>query len=71
MKTGETSFGEIVDTIYKLPMDEKIELKNLLDHNIAEQRREEIYISYQAALKAEKKGKLKFSTDFNELKKML
>ncbi len=71
MKTLAFRFDDIVDKIYSLPLDEKVELKNLLDYNIAETRRSEIASNYSEARAQENAGKLKFSSDINELKSML
>ena len=64
-------FNTIVETIYNLPLDEKQELRNLLDHNIAETRRDEIALNYKIAQAEHKAGRLKFSSSIKELKKML
>ena len=71
MKTIALRFNDIVDRIYSLPLDEKLELKNLLEHNIAESRRNEIASNYLLSRAEEESGKLKFSPDINELKQML
>jgi len=65
------SFDTIVNTIYKLPVENRLELKNLLEHNIADTRRNEILANYQQANEAYKGNALKFSSDINELKNML
>jgi len=51
------SFTEIVDNIQTLPFDEKMELKNLLEKYLIEERREEIYQSSIEALKMAEKGR--------------
>ena len=71
MKTAGSSFDIIVESIYNLPIEYKEELRSLLDHNIADVRRQEIADSYKVAQKEEKSGKLKFSSSINELKKAL
>lgn len=71
MRTIALRFNDIVDKIYSLPLDEKVELKNLLEHNIAESRRNEIASNYLLSRAEEESGKLKFSSEINELKKML
>jgi hypothetical protein len=53
------SFGCIVDAIYGLPLEERLELKNLLEHNIIEARR------------AEENEELTFSDNIETLRKML
>lgn len=71
MKTQVIQFNNIVDTIYNLPLEEKIELKNLLEHNIADARRDEMVSNYKQAQEEEKAQKLKFSSDIEALKQML
>ena len=65
------SFTEIVDNIQTLPFDEKMELKNLLEKYLIEERREEIYQSHLEAKEMAEKGELKFSGNTDELMKML
>jgi hypothetical protein len=64
-------FADIVETMYNLPLEEREELRNLLEHNIVESRREEMKLHFNSAQAQEKSGALKFSSDLNELKKML
>ncbi len=71
MKTESPHFDSIVESIYNLPLEYKEELKSLLEHNIADARREEIAAHYAKAQKEQKAGKLKFSSSIDELKKML
>jgi hypothetical protein len=71
MKTQVIQFNNIVDTIYNLPLEEKVELKNLLEHNIADARRDEMVLNYKLAQEEEKAQKLKFSSNIEELKQML
>jgi hypothetical protein len=71
MKTQAIQFNSIVDTIYNLPLEEKVELRNLLEHNIADTRRDEIVLNFAETQKAQKAKKLKFSSNIQELKQML
>ncbi|HAH22265.1 MAG TPA: hypothetical protein DCL77_00590 [Prolixibacteraceae bacterium] len=71
MKTQVIQFNNIVDILYNLPLEEKVELKNLLEHNIADARRDEMVSNYKQAQEEEKAQKLKFSSDIEELKQML
>ncbi|MBN8838017.1 MAG: hypothetical protein J0I09_12210 [Sphingobacteriia bacterium] len=66
-----TNFTNVVESIYNLPLEEKLELKSLLEHNIAETRRNEIAENYKKATEENKKSKLKFSSNIKDLKKML
>lgn len=71
MKTQVPQFNNIVETIYNLPLEDKLELKNLLEHNIADSRRNEIAAHYKQALEEEKAHKLEFSSNIEDLKQML
>ena len=65
------AFNNLVDAIYKLPLNERVELQSLLEHNIADTRRNEIALHYKKSAEEHKAGKLKFSSDIQELKKMI
>ena len=65
------TFNELVDKILELPIDEKEEIKNIIDHSLSEDRRNEIYKHYVESKEEEKAGKLKFSNKISELKKQL
>jgi hypothetical protein len=65
------SFNTIVNAIYNLPVEERLELKHLLEHNIVDARRDEILANYKQTNEAYKIGELKFSSDINELKNIL
>lgn len=69
--SARTDFSHIVEEVYGLPLEFKEELKSLLDHNISDVRRDEIWKSYKEAQAEQKVGKLKFSSDADELMKML
>lgn len=71
MKTQAPQFNNIVETIYNLPLEDKLELKNLLEHNIADSRRNEIAANYKHAQNEEKAQKLEFSSNIDDLKQML
>lgn len=71
MKTQTLQFNTIIKTIYNLSLEDRLEIKNLLEHNIADTRRNEIATNYKKAQAENKSGKLKFSAKIEELKKML
>ena len=71
MKAQALQFNNIVESIYSLPLEERVKIKNLLEHNIADSRRNEIANNYKKAQEEQKSGKLKFSSKITELKKML
>ncbi len=67
----ENTFGGIVEEIQNLPLEDKQELLVLLEKSIAEERRDEIFNNYLNTKKEETEGKLVFSSDIKQLKKML
>jgi len=71
MKTQAIQFNDLVDQIYGMPLEDKLELKNLLEHNIADSRREEIANNAKKAKEEQKSRKLRFSSNTSELKNML
>ncbi|MFA6402461.1 MAG: hypothetical protein WCX31_12695 [Salinivirgaceae bacterium] len=71
MKEQALRFNSIVETIYSLTLEDRLEIKNLLDHNIEESRRTEIATNYKNAQEELKSGKMKFSSEIDKLKKML
>jgi hypothetical protein len=71
MGTIVMHFNDIVEKIYGLTLEDKIELKNILEHNISDARRNEIASNFKRSLTEFKSGKLKFSSKLVELKKML
>lgn len=71
MGTQALHFNNIIETIYGLPLEDRLEIKNLLEHNIADARRQEIVNNYKKSYQELKSGKLKFSSKLYELKKML
>jgi hypothetical protein len=68
MKTQAIQFNELVDQIYGMPLEDKLELKNLLEYNIADSRREEIANNAKKSKEEHKSGKLIFSSNITELK---
>lgn len=71
MRMQTAQFKDIVDTIYELPLDERLELRNLLELNIAETRRDEIAGNYKKSQMELESGILEFSSNLNDLKKKL
>ena len=71
MNTKQIHFNEIVESIYSLPLEVKKELVNLLENNIAEERRTEIAQNIKLLKVEEKDGKMQYSSDINKLKKMI
>ena len=71
MKTQNLNFNNIVATIYGLPLEERLEIKILLEHNIANARRNEIANNFKKAQEEVKSGSLEFSSEMTDLRKML
>lgn len=70
MATEQLKYNEIVEKIYKLPLELKKELKNLLENNIADERRTEIAKNLKRSRVEEKDGKLEYSSDVNQPKQI-
>ena len=47
MRTQAIEFSSIVETVYNMPLEDRMELKNLLEHNIADSRRDEIVSNFK------------------------
>jgi hypothetical protein len=71
MRTQSLKFDSIVETIYSLPLEDRMEIKNLLEHNIADSRRNEIADNFIKSQEEHLAGQLKFSSKISVLKKML
>ena len=71
MRTQPLQFNNLVETIYGLPLEDKQEIRNLLEHNIADSRRNEMANNYLKAQQEHKSSGLKFSSNIDELKNML
>ncbi len=71
MNSSTPIFHSIVNDVYNLPMEDKQELYQLLERNIIEEQRNEIYANYKLAKKEEAEKKLIFSDDIKRLKKLL
>jgi len=64
-------FNDVIEAIKTLSLEEKEEIQSLLAQYLREERREEIYQNYLASKEEEKAGKLKFSSDIDELVEFL
>jgi hypothetical protein len=64
-------FNDVVEVIKNLSTDEKIEISMLLQQYLREESRDEIYENFQVAQQEQKQGKLKFSNQINDLKKLI
>ena len=71
MKTQTIKFDHLVKTIYNLSLEDRLEIKTLLEHNIAESRRDEIAKNLKESLEEFKADEIRFSSDTGELRNML
>jgi len=65
------TFCDVVEAIKTLSLVEKEEIQSLLEQFLREERREEIYQSYLVSKQNEKEGKLRFSSDIDQLMQSL
>lgn len=65
------TFSSIVEEVQKLSIEEKEELRQLLDKYLVEARREEIYNNYLKTRGEEKQGKLKTASSAEDFRRML
>jgi hypothetical protein len=66
----DATFVEVVETVKQLSIEEKLELRGLLDNYLVEERRDEISKNFATSLREESEGKLAFSSDLAELEAM-
>ena len=66
-----TNFAEVVEQVKKLSIEDKEELRALLEKYLVDERREEVLKNYDQSLNELKEGKLEFSTDINRLKELI
>lgn len=71
MRIQTNNFDQVLNNLYKMSLEERLEIRNLLDHNIAETRRKEILKNYKLSQEEHENGALQFSSSIDELKKML
>ena len=64
-------FVDVVESVKRLSTEEKLELKDLIDNYLVEERREEILRNYEASKGESGNGELTFSSDMSELEAML
>ncbi len=64
-------FHTLIDEIRDLSLAEKQEIRTLLDRLVAEERREEMVRSHKESLEELRLGRLEFTSDPNQLRRML
>src|ERR1017187_5640659 len=65
--TMSLTFFDIVEALRKLPLDDKSELRELLDHELIAARRSEIDASHAETMAEYSHGELKPTSDVNEI----
>jgi alpha-ketoglutarate-dependent taurine dioxygenase len=65
------TFSDLVEAIKNLSVEEKEQMQLLLTQYLREERREEIYDNFENSKVEEKNSELKFSSNINELRKMI
>jgi hypothetical protein len=65
------TFNNLVEDVRSLSLSEKIEIKNIIQKSIIQERRNKIKSHYKTAEKELENNKLDFSSDMNTLKKMM
>jgi hypothetical protein len=71
MKSEVLPFNTLVENLYSLSLEERLEIKSLLENNISESKRDVILAHYQKSKKEHLNGNLKFSSKMADLKEML
>jgi hypothetical protein len=67
----EPTFETLVEQVRTRTVEEKEELRFLLERDLVKARREEISANHRRSQDEVKRGKLKFSSSIDELKKSL
>jgi hypothetical protein len=62
------TYNTLIEKIKDLSVEEKIEIRTLIDKFLIEEKREEIYGSYQQTLNEIRDKKTNYSSDINTLK---
>lgn len=67
----QITFSDLVNNVRNLSLTEKIEIKEIVEKSIIEERRKEIHDYYQDSKQKYKKNELKFSNNIKKLQKMI
>jgi PBP1b-binding outer membrane lipoprotein LpoB len=65
------SFTSVIEDIQVLDFEDKIKVQFLLNKYLVEEKRERIYKNNTSSLKNAEAGKLNFTSNINELKRIL
>ncbi|RJP33641.1 MAG: hypothetical protein C4527_04055 [Candidatus Omnitrophota bacterium] len=66
-----STFTNIIEDMKTLSLEEKEELKFLLDRYVIEERRSEIYNNYKLSQKEFQENTLEFTSNIDRLKEMM
>lgn len=64
-------YDTLTETVKLLPVEEKEDLKFLIERYLIDEKREEIYKDYQESLKEVSEGRLEFSSDVDKLREII
>ncbi|MFC2131923.1 hypothetical protein ACFLSQ_10855 [Bacteroidota bacterium] len=65
------TYTALIDEIQNLPHEDKIELKDLIDKYLIDERRSQFLENYKEVMIAANKGDLEFTSDIDEMKHIL
>jgi hypothetical protein len=64
-------FNALIDEVRELSLEEKVEMRSLLDRYVAEDERRRIAESHRESLQELREGRLEFTGDVERLRDML
>jgi hypothetical protein len=67
----QITFSDLVNNVRNLSLTEKIEIKEIVEKSIIEERRKEIHSCYLESKEELINNKLQFSNDIKKLRKMI
>jgi len=67
----DITFNQFIDMVRELSLEEKEEIKSILEKDIIESRRSEIYQNYLDSKEEYNNGNLNFYNDIDDLKKSI
>ena len=67
----QLTFKDLVNNVRNLSLNEKLEIKNIVEKSIIDEQRKEIHDCYLESKQEYKDNKLKFSNDIKKLRKMI
>ena len=67
----QITFSDLVNNVRNLSINEKIEIKDIVEKSILEERRDEIHECFLKSKQEFKENKLNFSSNIDQLKNMI